>query len=151
MTRLKTPLIRMLAALAIPAALIPAAQAAPLTFTVENVEARGGTLYVGVQTRDQFMEWDGIAGQQIDNPTAGTHSITFDLPEGEYSLSAWHDFDGNGRFDTLADGSPLDGWAMANSGKLRGMPTFDVVKVDLPAYGAEATESLTYPAPPRTQ
>ena len=122
-----------------------AAHAGTLTFTAENVEARGGTLYVGVQTEDQFMQWDGIAGDKIEAPTAGSHTMSFDLPAGDYAVSVWHDLDGDGEFDRTETGMPLDGWAMINGAKLRGAPTFDAVKISVPETGASASESVIYP------
>lgn len=127
------------------AASATAAHAGTLTFTAENVEARGGTLYVGVQTEDQFMQWDGIAGDKIETPTAGSHTMTFDLPAGDYAVSVWHDLGGDGEFDRTETGMPLDGWAMINGAKLRGAPTFDAVKISVPETGASASESVIYP------
>ena len=119
--------------------------AAPLTVTLDGVEERGAPLYIGVQTKEQFMQWEGIAGRTIDNPEAGTHTVTFDLPEGEYSVSVWHDLNNNGEFDTLENQMPNEGWAMSNDSALRGMPTFDVVKVAVGSEGAEITETVKYP------
>lgn len=127
------------------AASATAAHAGTLTFTAENVEARGGTLYVGVQTEDQFMQWDGIAGDKIEAPTAGSHTMSFDLPAGDYSVSVWHDLDNDGEFDRTETGMPLDGWAMINGAKLRSAPTFDAVKISVPETGASASESVIYP------
>ena len=119
--------------------------AAPLTVTLEGVEDRGAPLYVGVQTEAQFMQWDGIAGEKLESPEPGTVTVTFDLPEGAYSVSVWHDLNDNGEFDMLENQMPNEGWAMSNDSKLRGMPTFDVVKVDVGAEGASITETVKYP------
>ncbi len=52
------------------------AAAAPLTVTVTDIEARGGTFYVGVQTEAQFMKDDGVAGEMIEAPfPCGTTSM----------------------------------------------------------------------------
>lgn len=119
--------------------------AAPLTVTLEGVEDRGVPLYVGVQTEEQFMKWDGIAGKKIEAPSAGTVTVSFDLPEGEYSVSVWHDLNNNGKFDMTESGWPDEGYAMSNQSALRGPPTFDVVKVAVNANGAAITETLNYP------
>ncbi len=124
---------------------VPLASAAPLTFTVEGVEARGGTLYIGVQTEAMFLQDDGIAGEKIKAPVAGSHTVTFDLPEGDYSVSVWHDLDDDEVFDRAESGRPEDGWAMINGASLRGMPTFAAVKIAVPASGANATETMIYP------
>lgn len=119
--------------------------AAPLTVTLEGVEDRGVPLYVGVQTEEQFMQWDGIAGEKIEDPDAGTVTVSFDLPEGEYSVSVWHDLNNNSEFDMKESGWPDEGYAMSNQSALRGPPTFDVVKVSVDADGAAITETLNYP------
>ncbi len=56
-----TPIKTLIAAAAAIAA-AGAAAAAPLTINVEGIEARGGSLYVGVQTEAQFLQNGGIAG-----------------------------------------------------------------------------------------
>jgi uncharacterized protein (DUF2141 family) len=122
-----------------------AAQAAPLTFTLDGIEARGGKLYIGVQTEAQFMKDGGIAGEIVDAPAAGSQTFTFDVPEGRYSVSAWHDDNGNGVFDRAESGRPIDGWAMINGANLRGEPTFADVSVDVPAGGVSVSETLIYP------
>jgi uncharacterized protein (DUF2141 family) len=119
--------------------------AADLTVTLTDVQANGAPLYVGVQTEEQFMQWDGIASDKIEAPEAGTHTFTFDLPEGEYSVSVWHDLNSNGEFDLDQNQMPDEGYAMSNQAALRGMPTFDVVKVSVGPDGAAITERVNYP------
>ena len=133
-------------AIALAAALIaPIASAGTLTFTVDGVEARGGTLYVGVQTEEQFMKWDGIEGESIAAPTAGSHTVSFELPTGDYSVSVWHDQNDDSEFGLSDTGMPTEGWAMINGSKLRGAPTFDAVKISVTDAGAAATEKVIYP------
>lgn len=122
-----------------------AALAAPLTVTASGIEARGGKLYVGVQTEAQFLKDDGIAGEIVETPVAGAQTFTFDVPEGAYSVSIWHDFNANGQFDMTETGMPADGWAMHNGEALRGPPTFDVVNVAVPAGGAAISLKVAYP------
>lgn len=140
MTHLKTLMAGVAALLA-----AGTAAAAPLTVTVSGIEARGGKLYVGVQTEAQFMKDDGIAGDIVDAPAAGAQTFTYDLPEGAYAVSIWHDFNGNGTFDTAENGMPLDGWSSINAETLRAAPTFDKVNLTVPADGAEATLKMYYP------
>lgn len=90
------------------------------------------------------MQWDGVDGNVIEAPTAGSHTVTFDLPVGDYSVSVWHDLDGDGEFDTAANGMPLDGWAMINGSGLRSAPTFDLVKITVSEGGAAASEKIIY-------
>ncbi len=140
MTRTK-PFASILAALLV----CSAAQAAPLTVTVDNIEARGGRLYVGVQTEAQFMKNDGIAGQIVEAPKAGAQTFKFDLPEGNYSVSIWHDFNGNGQFDMSEKGMPTDGWAMVNGENMRGPPVFADASLTVPAAGAATILRVVYP------
>lgn len=121
------------------------ASAAPLSVTVTDIEARGGTFYIGVQTEAQFMQDDGVAGEIIEAPEAGAKTFTFDLPEGTYSVSVWHDFNGNGVFDTAGDGRPLDGWGAINGETLTAVPVFDQVSIAVPAGGTNANVKTFYP------
>lgn len=139
MTYLK-PLSAMVSALLI----APLGFAGTLTFTVDGVEARGGDLYIGVQTEAQFMQNDGIAGDVIKAPTAGAHTMSFELPNGAYSVSVWHDSDGDGVFDLKDNGMPAEGWAMTNGSQLRGLPTFDQVKVTLGDGEVSLKETIVY-------
>lgn len=109
-------------------ALAAPAWAAPLTVDLEGVRAARGTLYVSVQTREQFMQESGIAGSVVTSPQAGSHRFGYELPAGEYAISVWHDDNGNGAFDKDERFVPLDGWALPHSERLRGEPEFDQVK-----------------------
>lgn len=133
-------------ALALLSSLTPlTALAAPLSVTVNGIEARGGKLYIGVQTEAQFLQQGGVAGKVIDAPAAGSLTASFDVPEGAYSVSVWHDINENGIFDKDDKGWPLDGWSMINADKLTGKPSFNEVRIDVPAEGAHATETVRYP------
>ncbi len=127
------------------AALIAApASAAPLTVHVTGVSDAGGQLYVSVQRADQFMRQEGVAGQIVPTPAAGDHSFSYDVPEGEYAVTIWHDDNGNGAFDMGADRMPEDGWAMVNGSQLRGEPAFDQVKTVVGADGTSITLPMIY-------
>jgi uncharacterized protein (DUF2141 family) len=139
------PLPKPLIALAAALSAAGIAGAAPLTVTVTDIEARGGKVYIGVQTEAQFMRDAGVAGEILDAPDAGTKTFTFDLPEGTYSVSVWHDFNGNGVFDTAADGRPLDGWGAINGETLRAAPEFGQVSIAVPAGGVSTKVKTFYP------
>jgi uncharacterized protein (DUF2141 family) len=137
--------LKPLAVIAFALGLAGAASAAPLTVTVEGIEARGGKLYIGVQTQAQFMKNEGVAGNFIEAPAAGSKTLTFDLPEGRYSVAVWHDLEANGVFDTTPDGVPLDGWSSLNAGKLKAAPTFEEASLDVTGDGAAVTLKMMYP------
>jgi uncharacterized protein (DUF2141 family) len=137
--------LKTLMALAGALSIAGSAVAAPLTINVEGVQARGGTLYVSVQTEAQFMKNDGVAGDIVAAPEAGAKSFTYDLPEGAYSISIWHDFNGNGQFDMSEAGPPADGWSMIGAETMRAQPTFGEASLTLPPEGAAVTLKVLYP------
>lgn len=121
------------------------ATAEPVSFTLEGVEARGGTLYVSVQTEEQYQQQAGVAGDIIRGPTAGTMEFDFDLPLGDYAISVWHDDNNNNQFDFDENGEPKDGWTTSNAASLRGAPTFSDVKFTVGTGGVELKERMNYP------
>lgn len=120
------------------------AQAGDVTVTLTGVQARGGQVLVTLQTRDQFMQAAGFA-QRIEAPGAGPLTITFeDVPAGDYALSAFHDENADNQMQSSAIGIPEEGWAMSNGDALMGPPTFDLVRVSIPAEGGAITEAMRY-------
>jgi uncharacterized protein (DUF2141 family) len=118
--------------------------ATELTVEVDGVRAAGGTLFVSVQTRAEFMQERGTAGTIVSRPQAGAHRFGFDVPAGEYAISVWHDDNGNNRFDKDDSFMPLDGWAMTNGAALRGEPTFDQVSTRVGDEPASVRLAMTY-------
>lgn len=145
MTRFKTLSASILSVAAL-AASAPAL-AGDVTLTIEGVQARGGKLLVGLQTRDQFLKPAGSHGEIIDGPRAGTHTVTLrNVPAGDYSVSILHDADGDGQMK-MQGGMPAEGWTMLNAQSLRAAPTFDQVDFAVPATGAvNLRASMIYPA-----
>lgn len=121
-----------------------AAQAGDVTVTLTGVQARGGQVLVTLQTRDQFMQTAGF-GQRVEAPAAGPLTVTFiDVPPGDYALSAFHDENADYQMQSSPMGVPTEGWAMSNGDRLMAAPTFDVVKVSIPAEGGAITEAMRY-------
>ncbi len=121
-----------------------AAQAGDVTVTLTGVQARGGQLLVTLQARDQFMQRGGFS-QRIATPTAGDLTLTFeDVPAGDYALSAIHDENGDYQMQSSPIGISTEGWAMSNGDRLMGPPTFDIVRVSIPADGGRITEAMRY-------
>ena len=140
MTRFPTIAAAAFLAFALPAA----AQAGTVSVDLSGVRA-GGTLYVQLQTRDQFLGPGRVAGQIVQAPQAG--SLRVDLGEvapGDYAVTVWHDDNGNQQFDMDARGMPADGWATSNGGALRGPPGFDQARLAVPAGGASVPLALRY-------
>jgi uncharacterized protein (DUF2141 family) len=122
-----------------------AAQAGAVRIELGGVRA-GGTLYVQLQNRAQFLGADRVAGRVIEAPQAGLLGVDLgDVPPGDYAVSVWHDDNGNRQFDLdPATGRPLDGIASVNAEALRGPPTFDQVKVSVPAAGLRVPLTVHY-------
>lgn len=140
---MKTPIIALLAALTA-LGTSGAAQAGDVTINLTGVQARGGQLLVSLQTRDQYRQQVGF-GDIIASPTAGTVRVTFrDVPAGDYALSVLHDENGDFQMQSAANGLPMEGWAASRGAELRSDPTFDMVKVEIPAAGATLTEPMFY-------
>ncbi|HKR25714.1 MAG TPA: DUF2141 domain-containing protein [Allosphingosinicella sp.] len=140
MTRFSIALASALA-LALPAA----AQAGPVSVELSGLRG-GGTLYVQLQTRAQFLGGDRVVGRIIEAPAAGALRVDLgEVPAGDYAVSVWHDFNGNSRMeiDPTAAAAP-DGWAMRNGEALRARPEFDQVMLAVPAAGASIPLALTY-------
>jgi uncharacterized protein (DUF2141 family) len=123
-----------------------AALAADVVVNLKGVDGRGGVIFAGLQTREQFMKAGGVAGAKLENPTAGTHRLVIrDVPPGEYSLGVLHDTNGNEVLDRGPDGWPAEGVATGPSrAPLTGPPTFDQVKLVVPAAGATVEATLWY-------
>jgi len=137
------PIPILAAALAI--ALPVAAQAGTVTVDLTGVRA-GGTLYVQLQTRDQFLGQDRAVGKliRVDQPGALRVELA-DVPPGDYAVSVWHDQNDNRRMEIdPSQGQAVDGWAMLNGAALRARPEFDQVKLSVPAAGAQVPLELRY-------
>lgn len=121
-----------------------AVQAGDVSVTLTGVQARGGQLLVALQTRDQYRQQAGFADILAD-PAAGTVTLTFrDVPAGDYALSVLHDENGDYQMQAAPNGIPLEGWAASRGAELRSSPTFDMVKVSVPAGGVALTEPMFY-------
>lgn len=112
---------------------------APLTIVVDGVEGTSGDFYVSVQTADQYMQNDGVAGS-IEEPAPGTMTFEYDVPPGTYAISIWHDDNDNGQFDRDDSGWPVDGWALSGDGY-----NFDDVKVKVGSGGKTVRMDMSYP------
>lgn len=121
-----------------------AALAGPVTADLSNLRA-GGTLYVQLQTRAQFMGNDRAAGEIVRAVPAGQFSVELgEVPPGEYAISVWHDDNNNGQFDVGPRGMPEDGLAAVGGEALRGAPSFDQLKFTVTAPPARIPLALHY-------
>jgi uncharacterized protein (DUF2141 family) len=129
----------LLAAAALALALPTVAKAGPVAVDLTGMRA-GGTLYVQVQTRAQFMGPARVGGRIVAAPQAGSLSVDLgEVPPGDYAITVWHDVNGNNQFDM-----GTDGWAMGNGDRLRGQPTFEIVKLAIPAAALRLPMAVSY-------
>lgn len=135
------PILAAALAIALPAA----AHAGTVTVDLTGVRA-GGTLYVQLQTRDQFLGQDRAVGKLVRVPQAGALRVELpDVPPGDYAVSVWHDQNDNRRMEIdPSQGQVVDGWAMLNGAAIRARPEFDQVKLSVPAAGAQVPLELRY-------
>ena len=118
----------------------------PVTVTLTGVRADAGPIYVGLQTREQFMKQAGTAGSVVPAPTDGTVTVTLaDVPVGTYSIGVWQDTDRDGRFSMGADGRPTDGWSSIGAAALTAPPTFEGSSFTVAAQLAAVTLAMMYP------
>jgi uncharacterized protein (DUF2141 family) len=118
---------------------------ARLIVTLAGVEEKAGPMYVAVQKRENYQKWNAGVGGVYKDLKAGDHTYEYILPAGEYAISVWHDSDNDGKF-TMQGYTPLDGWGNSGMQELQGPPTFDDVKITVPAQGTTETVKLHYPA-----
>lgn len=146
MNRFRLSPLAVLAATAVTTAAVPAL-AADVTLTLDGVQARGGRLLVGLQTRGQFLKQEGAYGEIIANPAAGARTVVFrDVAPGDYSVSVLHDADGDGQMK-MTGVMPAEGWTMLNAETLRAAPQFEQVDFAVPATGGvNLKASMIYPS-----
>lgn len=134
-----------LAALLVGTGMASAALAGDVTVTLTGVQAQGGQMLVSLQTRDQFMKPAGAAGAMGPAGT-GTQVLTVkDVTPGDYAVMVMHDADSNWTMNTGPDHKPTEGWGMSGSAPEGRRPTFDEVKVTVPADGGAVSVALVYP------
>jgi len=92
------------------------AEAARIVVTIDGVHSAKGNVVVALYSKpDQFP--DGDYSDQHTKVKADTAPITvvFDhLRPGLYAVGAYHDENGNDRFDTNFIGYPIEGYALSN-------------------------------------
>lgn len=123
----------------------------PVTVTLTDVlpeGATGGTIYVSIQTREDYQSMKGFGGI-IQKAEAGEMTAKFNVDEpGEYSVSIWHDRDDDGRFSMDASYNVLDSWGASGTPPTGKAPTFDDVKMTVPSMGTSVTIDMINPVKP---
>jgi uncharacterized protein (DUF2141 family) len=120
--------------------------AANVTISLEGVQPSAQKIYISLQTREEFLQPKGSYGEIITIPAGGQKDVTLtNIKPGEYSVSVWHDSDGDGQFTMAPNGMPADGWAMYKGDALRAMPTWDAVKFTVTDAGTKIAVKMLYP------
>lgn len=125
---------------------VPAAHAAPLTLVVDNVCSAKGEIDLTVFVAANWLS-DQTEGRDRQLPArVGSVTFHFDLPPGTYAAAAFHDANGNGKFDQNLLGWPLEGFAFSNNAHVRFFrpPSFAAASFKLPPEGATETLHLDY-------
>ena len=123
----------------------------PITVTLTDVlpeGVQGGTIYVSIQTREDYRSMKGFGGI-IQKAELGDMTATFHVDAaGDYSVSVWHDRDDDGRFSMDASYNILDSWGASGTPPENREPTFDDVKVAIPNMGTGLTIDMINPRTP---
>ncbi len=123
-----------------------AAHAAPLTLVVDNVCSAKGEIDLTVFVAANWLS-DRTEGRDRQLPArVGSMIFHFDLPPGTYAVAAFHDANGNGKFDTNLVGWPVEGFAFSNNAHVSFFrpPSFAAASFTLPPEGATETLHLDY-------
>lgn len=120
--------------------------AGDVTVTLTGVQAKGGQMLVSLQSRDQFMQPTATRGAKAQVTASGDMVLTIpDVPPGDYAVMVLHDENSDFQMEREPNGKPKEGWAMSGTFPGGRKPTFDEVKVSVPAEGASLTEAMVYP------
>lgn len=93
---------------------------AELHITLSNIREAKGSIYVALyDNKANFQNTDKIRAKKIVRVDAkGTIDISFPkLPAGSYSISCFHDINGNGKLDTNFLGIPTEPYGFSNNAR----------------------------------
>jgi uncharacterized protein (DUF2141 family) len=121
------------------------ALAAEVTVDISGIVKGKGDLYVALQSREEFLK-TGHLGTIVRAPESGAQKVVVkDVPAGDWSVSVWHDTDGDRKFSRDANGVPTDGWSMVGAAAMRAAPKWEEVKLTVPATGTAVRLDMVYP------
>ena len=122
------------------------ALAGDLTVTFSGVRSDRGKLSAAL-FRETDNWPDGKGFREVDiQPKAGDVTYVFkDIPPGHYAISAFHDENGNGVFDTNFVGMPKEGFCFSNDAKPGlASPSFKAASFEVGPGPATATIHVEY-------
>ncbi len=120
-----------------------AAGAADLTVRITDIKSSHGKIMVAVYDSPGGFLRSPVQTAQVAAAPGSVDVVIKDLPAGGYGIALYHDANDNGKMDRNSMGIPLEDYAFSNNalGEM-GPPSFDQVKLALPAAGATASISL---------
>jgi len=123
------------------------AGAAELTVIVDNVRNDKGFVRLSVYaSADEWPDKSTKNHDQVKPAKAGPVAFKFNLPSGVYAVNAFHDENGNGKFDTNILGMPKEGYGFSNDVRpTYKAPSFESCAFRLLPQGGVIHFSLVYP------
>lgn len=121
--------------------------AAELRVDVTGLRAAKGAVHVAVYAvPERFPKSDGMMAEAVvEARLNGIQAVFSGLPAGAYALAAFHDENGNRKFDQGLFGIPLEGYGFSNGAKVFfGPPEFAEAVVRVPPDGARITIPIGY-------
>ena len=111
-----------------------------LRVSLGNIKQAGGSIYIAVYDNEAyFLNPDKIRDKKVVAVnTIGAMDIRFpNLPAGTYTISCFHDLNGNGKLDTNLFGIPQEPYGFSNNARppFRA-PYWEEAKFDLKNGGA---------------
>jgi uncharacterized protein (DUF2141 family) len=116
--------------------MMPAAQAARVTVTVDGIRSTDGVIMVGLFDSPSTFPQQFLKGQSTEADIPSVTVVFENVTPGRYALSAFHDRNSNGKLDTGAFGIPKEPFGFSRDARaVMGPPTFDDTAFDVPAEG----------------
>ncbi len=107
---------------------LPDLAAQVMQVRVSNITRQEGEVLVAVYDSEQnWLKTPVVSGRA--RATGGTLDFSFDLKEGRYALSVFHDRNGNGKLDTGLFGAPSEPIGFSNGYKPWGPPNYKKAEV----------------------
>lgn len=119
------------------------AGAADLTVRVNDVSSAQGNILVAVYDSAEGFLKRPLKTAHVAAAAGKVELVIRDLPAGDYGIALFHDANGNNKMDRNPMGIPSEDHAFSNNARGNmGPPSFEQVKLALPAAGATADVSL---------
>lgn len=119
--------------------------AGDLSVTLTGISDQGGQMLVSLQSKEQFMKPAGANGAYGPATPGSANYVVRNVQPGEYAVMVMHDANSDWQMQYGPDHKPAEGWAMSGDAPDAKKPTFDQVKITVPADGGAVTLQMVYP------